>query len=276
MVSVFDYLSYREFLSDFYAEQKRSKSFFSYQYFADKAGFKSKSFIYKVIKGEKALSKRSSLMIMKAVGLKKKEADYFENLVSFNNAATHEEKEFYFHRLQSLSRNHIASKIRKNQYAYFSQWYNVVIRELVTFLDWKEDYKILAKTVNPPITVKQAENAVKLLLNLGMIQRTPEGKYVQLNKALTAGEEIIVLAVRQFQKQHMTLASDALDRLPRQQRDISTLTMGISKEGFEKIRQEIKAFRETLVSIVSNDEPADRVYQCNFQFFPLTEVQENG
>ncbi|MBN1759590.1 MAG: hypothetical protein JW863_14785, partial [Chitinispirillaceae bacterium] len=39
-------------MRDFFAFMKTVKPFFSYQYFADKAGFKAKSFVHKVINGE--------------------------------------------------------------------------------------------------------------------------------------------------------------------------------------------------------------------------------
>ncbi len=274
MISIFNYTSYREFLHDYYKEKKSLNHGFSYQYLADQAGFKTKTFIYKVIKGHKALAKLSTLKIAKAMNLKKRETDYFDAMVNFNNAANSEEKEFYFHRLQSLSRNHKASIIRENQFSYFENWYYVVIRELVTILNWKEDYNCLAKAVKPRITPKQAEKAVKLLLELGMIKKLKSGKYIQTDKAITTGDQVISLAVKKFQRENMKLASESIDRYKKEIRDISSLTVGITKDGFERIKNEIKAFRETLSDIVDNDNPADRVYQINFQFFPVSEIPE--
>ena len=271
-ISIYDFTSYREFLHDYYKEQKKINSSFSYQSFANKAGFKTKTFIYKVIKGKKALAKSSTLKIAKAIGLKKRETDYFEAMVNFNNAKSIDEKEHYFHNLQSLSKNYQASVLRRNQFSYFNQWYNVVVRELVTILDWEEDYQILAKAVNPPITPGQAKKAVKLLLDLGLIKKLPTGKYIQADKAITTGELIKSLAVYKFQKQCMGLASESIERHTKEIRDMSTLTVGITEEGFHKLSEELKYFRRKLVEIVAGDEPADRVYHINFQFFPVSEL----
>lgn len=271
--SIYNYTSYREFLHDYYVNQKRLHPHFSYQYFANKAGFKTKTFIYKVIKGKKDLAKRSILKIAKAMGLKKRETDYFEAMVDFNNAAGIDEKEHYFHRLLLLCKNHSAKIIRKNQFDYFKQWYIAVIRELITILDWNDDYKILAKAVNPPITPRQARDSVKLLIELGIIKRLASGEYIQTHKSITTGDLLVKsLAVQKFQKQYMQLASETMERHKKDIRDISTLTVGISEGCFNIIRQEIKTFRENLVEIVSNDEPADRVYHINFQFFPVSEL----
>jgi len=275
-ISIYNFTSYREFLHDYYKEQKRRNPSFSYQIFANKAGFKAKTFIYKVIKGKKALAKSSTLKIAQAMGLKKRETDYFEAMVNFNNAKSISEKEHYFYNLQSLSKRYEASVIRKNQFSYFNHWYNVVIRELVTILDWNEDYKILAKAVDPPITPGQAKNAVKLLLELGMIKKLPSGKYVQADKAITTGELLKSLAVYKFQKQFMSLAIESMEKHNKELRDISTLTVGITEEGYHKLSDELKNFRRKLIEIVANDEPADRVYHVSFQFFPVSELPKKN
>lgn len=276
MISIYNFTSYREFLHDYYKEQKRLNSSFSYQAFADKAGFKTKTFIYKVIKGKKALAKQGTIKIAGAMGLKKRETDYFRAMVNFNNEKNIDDKEYYFHQLQKLSKRLEVGIIRKNQYNYFQQWYIAVIRELVTILDWKNDYKSLAKAVNPPITPKQAKDAVKLLIDLKMIKKLPTGKYIQKNKSITTGDLVKSLAVQKFQKQCMELASTAIDRHKKEVRDISTLTVGISDKGFHKITQEIKDFRRKLVEIVQRDEPVNRVYHINFQLFPVSELPKNG
>lgn len=275
MISVFDYTSYREFLWDYYREQKQVNPNFSYQYFADKAGFKTKTFIPKVLNGEKALAKRSTINIAKAVRFKKRETDYFETLVSFNNAKSTDEKEFYFQRLQALSKSHKSSTIRESQFSYFAHWYNLVIRELVTILDWDDDYSILAKAVYPPITPRKAEIAVKLLIELGMIKKMPSGRYIQVDKAITTGDQVTSLAVSKYQKQTMELAIESLNNIKKVARDVSTMTVGISPKGFEKIKEEIKLCRGRIREIVLKDKACDRVYQINFQVFPLSKLPKN-
>lgn len=276
MPDIFAYSDSRLFLKDYYAEQKKAHPSFSYQYFANKAGLKSKTFIYKVITGQKSLSKGAVFAVAQAMGLKKKETEYFEAMVHFTQAKTEREREFYFNHLQAFGKHHTSAQIRQDQYTYFSKWYFPALREIVTFLDFKKDYKLLARTLNPPITTPQAKNAVRLLLELGLIKRMPSGRYCQTDKSLTTGDQVLSLAIAAFQKENLRLAAEAIDRHKRQQRDISTLTAGISESGFQQIREEIAAFRKRLAEIVEKDEPADRVYQINFQVFPLSTLPKKG
>jgi uncharacterized protein (TIGR02147 family) len=68
----------------------------------------------------------------------------------------------------------------------------------------------------------------------------------------------------------LKLASNALEQVSTPRRDISTLTAGVSEEGFNIIKKEIQLFRKRLVQLIDEDKNQDRVYQINFQLFPLT------
>jgi uncharacterized protein (TIGR02147 family) len=275
LIRIYNYTSYREFIRDYYNEQKVFNSSFSYQYFANKAGFKTKTFIPKVIKGEKALAKRSTLLIAKAMKLTKRETDYFEAMVNFNNAVNINEKEYYFQKLQFLSKRYESSIIRDNQFTYFSQWYYSAVRELVSFVNWENDYRILASSVYPKITPKQAEKAVNLLVDLGMIKKMPSGRYIKLNKTLPINDRITSLANQKFQKQSMELGLLALENVKNEYRDISSLSVSVTEEGFYRIKEEINQFRKKLKGVVNGDEAADRVYQINVQLFPISKIPKN-
>ena len=272
LIRIYDYTSYREFLCDYYKEQKVVNSSFSYQYFANKAGFKTKTFIPKVMKGEKALAKRSTLLIAKAMNLTKRETDYFEAMVNFNNAININEKEYYFQKLQFLSKKNKSSIIRENQFTYFANWYYSAIRELVSIIYWGNDYRILANSVYPKITPKQAEKAVKLLVDLGMIKKMPSGRYIQIKKTITFDDRVTSLAMQKCQKQTIELGLLNLENVKNEYRDISTLTLRVSEEGFYRTKEEIKHFKEKLIGIINSDEATDRVYQINIQLFPVSKI----
>ena len=92
-------MDYRAYLVDFYAEKKADNPRYSYQVLADKAGFKDKSCIYSVVKGRRPLSTQGAFKVSQALKLGRIEAEYFENLVLFNQATTLNEQNHYFDRL---------------------------------------------------------------------------------------------------------------------------------------------------------------------------------
>ncbi|MDG5816601.1 TIGR02147 family protein [Chitinispirillales bacterium ANBcel5] len=275
MPNIYDYTDYRLFLKEYYEEQKKNKPYFSYQYLADHCKFRSKSFIYKVIKGEKALTVESALKIGKFMKLKKQDLDYFEAIIHFTNAKSSSEKEYHFKKIQNMSFGTHSAIMRQNQYEYFNHWYNPVIRELVTILDWKNDYTLLANSITPPITVWDAKRSVKLLLDLEMIRIDESGNYYQADKSITTGNDVVHLAIHNYQRQTIARAVEAIDLFERDKREISTLTVSISENGAKQLKQEIARFRKQIVSLVSDDVEPDRIYQINLQAFPMHQPKKD-
>lgn len=276
MINIFNYIDYRKFLADYYLEQKGRNHAFSYQFFSNKLGFKNKGFIFNVISNRKNLSKSSIVKISQAINLKPKEADYFENLVSFNQAKNLQERKYYFSKLIEIKSNRKgASKIRetrKEQYEFYSKWYLSVIRSLIDMHEFKDDYNRLAKNVYPPIKQKEAKKAVALLEKLGMIQKQKNGTYKITDKLITAGKEIVELGLLNFQLETLELAKKTIQEITRDKRHISGLTLGISKNTYELICEEIESFQEKIMQLAELDEKADNVFQFNFYLFPVSNV----
>jgi uncharacterized protein (TIGR02147 family) len=279
MTSVFDYTDYRKYLKDYYKEKKAVNPGFSYQLFADKAGFKDKSCIFGILKGKRHLSKSGIYKISKAINHNKYEAEYFENLVSFNKAKELNERNHFFDRINNV-KNYSkgagnAKLVRMDQYEYYANWYHSAIRSLIDMYNFKDDYKWLAKMVYPRITPRQARLAVELLERLGMIIRQKNGIYKVSDKSITTGKYVLSLAVQNFHVECASLASKAIKELPRGKRNITGLTLGISKKSYERICEEVQTFQEKIMDIANKDDEADRVYFFNFHLFPGTGDERN-
>ncbi|MBN2035486.1 MAG: TIGR02147 family protein [Chitinispirillaceae bacterium] len=277
MPNVFEYTNFRYFLADYYKAKKRVNPAFSYYGFSLRAGFKSKGFLYTVIHGNKNLSKSSILKVANAIGLKKNEMDYFENLVFFNQAIDLIERTYFCEKLNTAKfrdRNvAVVQQTRKDQYAFYSTWYHSAVRSLIDMYPFADDYEWLSKSVVPQITVKQARKSVELLRNLGMIERGGDGYYHLTNKNITTGNEIVALAALNFHKEAAHLVEHALDTLPKERRNITALTLGVSEQTYMRICDEIKDFRSRIINLVQDDQEADQAYQLNFHFFPITNAE---
>ena len=268
MLPVFAYTDYRTFLSDYVAEQKRKDRRFSYAVLARRVGFKSRTFLHKVINGEKRLSYKKSSKVGAAINLRRKEIAYFRTLVRLNEESSLDKKISCYEKLNALNKRNDALLIRKDQYDYFSTWYLAPLRELTVMTDFGNDYKKLGAMLSPPISAALARRGVTLLLRLNLIKKQGDG-YIQTGASITTGDLVKSLAVARFQKQTIDLAAKALSR-PLQEREIATLTFGTNEAGFRQIQAEIIAFRKKLIEIILSHQQLDRVYQLNFQLFPLT------
>ncbi len=274
MPNVFEYTDYRKYLADWFHEKKIAMPSFSYGLFAGKAGFRDRGFLHNIIHGKRDLTKESLVKISQAIGHSREESEYFENLVFFNKASELKDKNYFFEKLNGVKSRKKESlqvqKLRKDQYDYYSKWYHAAIRSLIDMYPFNDDYRWLAKNVFPPITPREAKKSVRLLEKLGMIKREKDGFYKLTSKSITTGDEIVSLAALNFHKEAADLAKNALDMLPADKRNITGLTLGISEKTYRKICDEIREFRSKIIMIAEEDKEADRTYQLNFHFYPIT------
>jgi uncharacterized protein (TIGR02147 family) len=270
MESLYFYSDYRHYLRDFFSEKKRKNRKYSYKVLADKAGFKARDYILRVMTGKRNLSHSGIFRLAHALGLSQKETDYFSDLVAFNQAATPAEKELFFGRMTAGCPHGKHQVLRKDQFEYFSAWYYGAIRSLLPVMDFGDDFAKLGKFLDPPLTPGEARRAVELLIRLGLIRRTGPGKYSVSASSLTAGDEVTSLALVQFHREALDLAKRAIERFPSQDRDVSGVTMSLSKKGYNQIKSEIQALRKKAMVIAEKDRMEDAAYQLNIQLFPLS------
>jgi uncharacterized protein (TIGR02147 family) len=275
LVHIFNYVDYRAFLRDYYAEQKASGRRFSFRAFAKRAGIRSFNFLQLVMKGQRDLSAQMAHHFARGCGLSGAEAEYFCELVTFGQAKTTEERNRAYERLGRFRQFRASHRLEPAQVAYHNNWYMPAIRELVSLPDFVEDPKWIAGTLRPPISPAQAREALATLQELGLLVRDGDGHLCQSSSLVTTGPGPLGHHVVNYHRVMIEQAARALDDVPREQRDISSLTLCVGQEGFERIRQRIADFRQELLQIAELGERADRIVQIGFQLFPLS-TQSKG
>jgi uncharacterized protein (TIGR02147 family) len=278
MKSIYEYLDYRLYLRDYYEDQKRTDPGFSYRIWAERAGFKARDFILRVMRRESRLSGESADALAKAMKLSSAESRYFKEMVRYNQAKTFMEQELCYSRLR---RQHLRFKSRSagrvltyDYFEFYSEWYHAAIRSLINSYGFDGDYEWLARSVYPAISTSKARKSVALLEKLGLIQRDASGAYHITDADITTGDEVRSSALRRFYGTGMKLMANALDKLSMDRRNISGMTVGISESTYHKIIEKIKTFRQEIAFLAKEEKTPDRVYQVNFHVFPLSTVPE--
>jgi uncharacterized protein (TIGR02147 family) len=268
--TVYDYLDYRSYLGDMFHYRKQSSRAFSYRFFSRKAGFASPNFLKLVIIGQRNLTSASVSKVAKGFGLKKQESQFFENLVFMNQATAHDEKNDYYRKMISIRGYTNIHTIEKAGYEYFSKWYYPVVRELIQFDGGRLTPRKIATTLNPEITVKEVEAALRLLEKLKLIRQDRSGRWQASDRDITTGPEVASLSVINFHKEMLKLAAESIDRCAAEERDISGLTLSIRRESLPELKERLISFRRELLELAGYDDDPDSVVQINMQLFPLT------
>ncbi len=268
------YSDYRVFLREYYETHKAADPNFSFRYLSLRAGINSSAFYKYIIEGKRNLTKATLLKTCLALKLKDKDAEYFENLVFFNQAKTIKEKNLYFDRLTKLRGNYDMRKVHADQYAYYGDWHHSAVRELIECLRFKGDYESLAKRLTPAISAKQAEESLALLARLGMAKKDAQGRWRQSDPVITTGGQVDAKVVIEFQKKMLRLALDAYDRTQASERLMSSTTFGISEETLDLFKKKIRDLKAELMELARLDQKPNRAYQLNLNMFPLSKGGE--
>lgn len=265
---ILQYLDYRDYLRDYYAHRKSVDRDFSQRTFAREAALPAScsSLLPAVIRGRRQLSQNLRVKFGKAMKLGEREFRYFDLLVQFNQAKGMTEKNFFFAQLAKF-RTSRARIVGETQYRFFSKWYYSAVWNYFG-IDQKTRHPVaIAANILPPITPAQAEEAVQLLLELGLIKKTASG-YAVAERHIYTEKNVQAMAARQHVQELMAMAAQVFPDLPAEQRQYNALMFSISKDGFQAIKDRIRSFQEELREIIDRDRNEDRVYTLTLQLFP--------
>lgn len=272
-----DYDDYREYLTELIQFLRASKRGFSFRRFSKRAGYQSPNFLKLVIDGQRNLSDDSIAKFAGAFELGPRETRDFSHLVRFNQARNDEEKNREFRQLLQHRRG-VAAELQKAQYEIYSEWYVLVIRELATLPFFEESGQWIAKRLQPMISAREANRALKLLQQVGLLVRDAGGRLRAATSKLKTGAEV-PLGVRNFHRAMLGHAADALDSVEKDERHVSSLTQALTKKQYEQLTAKLDAFREELLDLLEapTDQAEDddkEIYFVGFEVIPMTQKKE--
>lgn len=271
---VFEYLDVRSFLRDYYTAKKKAGRGFSYRAFSRRAGLSSPNHLKRVIDGDRRLTPQMADVYAQVLGLSGEHAVYFSELAAFSGAKTTAARSRAFERLTSFRRVRQGHELELAHAAYHSRWYVPAIREMMVRPDFSEDPSWIAQQLLPPIRVSEAVEALEILEQLGLVERDEDGRLVQREAVLSTGAETRGMHIAAYHRAMIERASDAIDLVHRDERDISSLTFAADDAMLSEIKQRIQAFRKELIGVLSKNPSGERVIQLNFQLFPLSKSPE--
>jgi len=267
---LFQYFDYREYLADYYQDRKSRHQWFSFRWFSQRAGIKSPVYLKLVIEGERNLTAKSIEQFLKVLDLPEKEARYFRHLVQFNQAKTAQNKQDHYSVLRELG-NAVSEKIvDQGLNEFYSVWYHPVLRELICIADSSDSPSLIGKQIFPSLSARQVGAGIRFLEEKGFIKRRPDGRWIQSDPHLTTGSKAEPSAVRQYHQTMLEHAAQSIEAFPVEERYITGVTMGVSKECYQAVAMEYKLFREKVLRLVAADEKPSRVYQMVLGLFPCT------
>lgn len=271
--SVYTYFDFRAYLKDRQKWLKSQKPFFTLEYIAEKLELKSKGHVSLIFSGAKSVPDAKIAMLADLLFLEERENEFFQNLVRYNQERTYRQKKVYLDRMVLLMRIS-DKKLVPSQYRLCEKWFYPVVLEVIRIHDISEDWAMLGKLVRPQISAVDAKEAVQVLRGLELIRQNAIGVWEPTDTILTFGDGWKSVVARTFQSHAIEMAQQALIEVPVEERDISTLTLSMGMETFQRIRQSIYLLRKEILTAVQADQAADKVYQMSLSLYPVSHARE--
>ena len=256
-------------MQDFYEERKRS-SYFTWRKFASLAGFASPAYLKLVCDGKTSLSKPGIGKAARAMNLEGFDYTYFALLVKFGNAKNDSEKEAALKELEREARMNKIRIVDADAYRYYEDPTCPIVRELAPIMP-RATLGEMASKIRNETTAAQVRDILQFLVKADLLRKNADGTYEQTQKAVKGSKETIPLVIRTMNKKMTELAAHSIANDPVEERNFSGVTMGIDKPTYDRITQEIDAFRKRIIGIANECQKIDQVYQVNLQIFPLTD-----
>lgn len=271
---IFDYTSFRDYLADIFGYLKSQNSKYSHRFIANQVGASSAGWFSNVLSGRINLTNIYVIRLTKLLHLNNHERDYLELLINYEQAGSTEEKKMYVDKILT-SKGVKPTVINRDQFDFYNNWYISAIRELLFIYDFKDDYKELAKLLNPQIKIQEAKKAIQILLTLNMITCTSKGLYKPIDPVIRKNPNFKTVHWANLMRIKGKLGIEAIERFQKEERDISEVYVPLSQKSFDQVKEDIKILRKKILSLSEKDKNRNTVYQCNIQLFPLTKRVKN-
>jgi uncharacterized protein (TIGR02147 family) len=282
-IRLFDYTDYRAFLKDALQALKERHPKFSQRWVMQRMGMRSSGWLADLLSGRRKLARNHAALFSQLLSLSAREELYFQTLVEYDQARTASEKNSCYERLLTF---HEIPKdlVDPDRFEYFSHWWIPAIREHLLLEPYRDDPERLARRLHPAITKEQARSAVELLERLGMVKRYASGELrPSVEHVKKQSQFSTPIHYYRYIKAQIELGMGTMESIPKEERDISAVTLTLSEEGFSTLKDELKELRKRMVRLSEAENrkfwqgvkgDSRRVYQVVLQLFPVSRPRD--
>lgn len=152
-----------------------------------------------------------------------------------------------------------------------ADWQHFAIYNLMETDDFKPDFDWIAKRLN--ITITQASEAVERLKRLNLILER-DGQWIKRSANISTTTDVESQALKISHRQSLEQVFEALDQVPIDLRDITSITMAVDMSRLAEAKNLIRKFRRELCAYLEAGPKRDEVYNLNVQLVPVSVLEE--
>jgi uncharacterized protein (TIGR02147 family) len=273
---IFEHTNYRNYLKELLAERIQKNPAYSLRAMAQNLGLVN-SQLSEVINGKANLSLTNALKVAHKLGLSDSESEYFCWLLQLEAESDLVAREVILGKVNRLRQAQVARPMHDltvDQFKQISDWHHSAILELVSLDGFELSPENVAEALG--ISKLDAGVAIDRLERLELIERSESGSYRRVHQALVVRSPVQNAAMRNFYRQMMQKASDALESQTPDQRLSGYETLTFSSEALPEAREAIDQFFDEMIRISRKYPRKTEVYHLLVHFFNLIQGSGQG
>ena len=262
---------YREWLHKEFESRTRRKPAYSLRAFARDLGIPPPK-LSETLRGICGISSKRAEQIARKLRFSPEEKKLFITLVESEHSRSKTGKANAQERLQSLKKTQSFSEISLEKFRILSDWQHFAILELTDTMGFQSNPAWIAKRLG--LSVEKTKQSLSRLEKFGLLVKNKSGVYSQTLIDLATPTDIPNKSIKDFHSQMLQQAGIAMEEVPVDERDFSSITMAIDTKDLPLAKEYLREFRRKFCKDLQANETKDRVYSLNIQFFPLDRTEK--
>lgn len=159
----------------------------------------------------------------------------------------------------------------------FQPWFHLHLWEAARLPAFRTDAHALFQLLRGIATPTALGKSIRYMLSEGFLRRTLDGRIVPDHPTLETTDEVPSEQIRKLHVQSLHLAARLVGELPVKEREAGMVLMSLSEDGFQKLKNLIKNFNETLTQFSEeNAAGGDCLYQVVVNAVPVSVRLKEG
>lgn len=265
---IFGYHDYVLFLTDWFEYKRATQSKFSLRALAKQAGLAT-GYLPMILKRTRPLSAAALAKLVPFLGLNSNEQSFLDLILILGTSDSHEARMVALDRMSRFAQFRNQNGKDSRVYEYLTRWYYVAIREMAASKEFHADAAWIQERLRFQVSQKEIQEALDFLFENKYLEKLPDGSVRPPEADLDCSFGVYRVALAEFHREIMRLASESIEKVPSEERKIMGHTFSFDTEDLEKAKNIVEDALKQIRELEKKNRKGNSVYHFEMALFPL-------
>lgn len=269
-LTVYSFRDPVDYLNWVYLFRKRKNPSFSLRSWARSLRIRHAATLSSVLRRKQKLSPELCKKLVSNLQLPEEEAEYFQLVLMYSYEKDDEAREWLRNRLLEKMPDSVYPTLSIETVRLIADWKKILLLEFLSSSHFDPRRDILKTKFGDHIGSREMKNSIALFERLGLVKRLPSGAIKKNTRKFSTPSDVPNTELRNLQKTFLSLAIQAMDVCPVDEREVSTALVVTSKKKIAEAKKRVRKMRRELAELLKDDD-GDTVYALNVALFEVLE-----